>query len=142
MAGRLANKRCLIVGGTNGLGFAAAGRFLEEGASLVIAGLPEPNPEAALEALRQSAAPESRAWASAVDATSAEQVGQLFERAVTLLGGLDVLYHVAGGSGRRHGDGPLHECSDAGWQATLGVNRNSAFLPKRPAVGHFLPERP
>ena len=35
---RLAGKRCLIVGGTSGLGLAAARRFLDEGARLVIAG--------------------------------------------------------------------------------------------------------
>ncbi len=30
-------------------------------------------------------------------------------------GGFDGLYHVAGGSGRKQGDGPLHEISDEGW---------------------------
>ena len=39
MTGRLRGKRCLIVGGTGGLGLAAAARFLDEGASLVLAGL-------------------------------------------------------------------------------------------------------
>ena len=38
---RLANKRCLLVGGTSGIGLAAARRFVEEGARLVIAGLPD-----------------------------------------------------------------------------------------------------
>ena len=37
---RLADKRCLIVGGTSGIGLAAATRFLEEGAVVVVAGLP------------------------------------------------------------------------------------------------------
>src|SRR5436190_19598143 len=38
MDGCLTNKRCLIVGGTSGLGLSAAAHFLEEGAKVVIAG--------------------------------------------------------------------------------------------------------
>jgi len=52
-----------------------------------------------------------------------------------------VLFHVAGGSGRRHGDGPLHECSDAGWRATLDLNLTSTFLTNRAAVQVFLGHR-
>src|SRR5262249_2613172 len=54
------------------------------------------------------------------------------------LGGLDVLYHVAGASGRRHGDGALHQCTDQGWQLTLGVNLTSVFLTNRAAGRVFL----
>jgi NAD(P)-dependent dehydrogenase (short-subunit alcohol dehydrogenase family) len=62
----------------------------------------------------------------------------LFEQAVALLDGLDALYHVAGISGRRHGDGPLHECTDEGWQATLDANLKSTFLTNRAAVRRLL----
>jgi NAD(P)-dependent dehydrogenase (short-subunit alcohol dehydrogenase family) len=48
---------------------------------------------------------------------------------------------VAGRSGRRDGDGPLHQCSEAGWQATLDVNLTSTFLTNRSAVRHFLARR-
>ena len=52
-----------------------------------------------------------------------------------------MLYHVAGSSGRKHGDGPLHECTDAGWQATLDANLRSVFLTNRAAVRHFLNQK-
>src|SRR5439155_3422525 len=68
-------------------------------------------------------------------------VEQFAAAAVSHLGGLDVLYHVAGGSGRKYGDGPLHECSDEGWQYTLDLNLRSAFLTNRAAVRHFLAQR-
>ena len=125
---RLSNKRCLIVGGTGGIGQAAARRFVEEGARVVVAGLE---------------APETASAAAFVpcDATDPAQVSQLFEEARRLLGGLDVLYHVAGRSGRRFGDGPLHECTDAGWQATLDANLKSTFLTNRAAVHHYLSEQ-
>ncbi len=54
------------------------------------------------------------------------------------LGGLDVLYHVAGASGRGHGDGPLHECTDDGWRWTLDANLTGAFRTNRAAVRAFL----
>jgi NAD(P)-dependent dehydrogenase (short-subunit alcohol dehydrogenase family) len=135
---RLANKRCLIVGGTSGIGLAAARRFLEEGAALVIAGLPPDGTTQENLGALTSVAP----FASIeCDATDPAQVARLFAEAVRQLGGLDVLYHVAGGSGRRQGDGPLHECTDAGWHATIGANLTSTFLTNRTAVQHFLQQR-
>jgi NAD(P)-dependent dehydrogenase (short-subunit alcohol dehydrogenase family) len=120
---RLADKRCLIVGGTSGIGLAAARRFQQEGAALVVAGLAPP--------------PDSLPFVSC-DATDPAEVAQLFARVLDQLGGLDVLFHVAGGSGRRHGDGPLHDCTDDGWRATLALNLTSTFLTNRAAVRHFL----
>ena len=72
------------------------------------------------------------------DARSAEQVAALFADALAFLGGLDVLYPVAGASGRKDGDGPLHDCTDDGWWTTLDANLTSAFLTNRAAVRHFL----
>src|SRR5262245_46357283 len=121
----LSGKRCLLVGGTGGLGRAAARRFLDEGAAVVLAGH-EPAPDL------------SFAPVLVADVTQAEQVDLLFAEAVALLDGLDVLYHLAGASGRRHGDGALHECTVEGWDATLAVNLTSVFLTNRAAVRHFL----
>jgi NAD(P)-dependent dehydrogenase (short-subunit alcohol dehydrogenase family) len=122
---QLRDKRCLIVGGTSGIGRAAALRFAEEGARVVSAGLPGGD------------GPEDAHFLSC-DATKPEQVERLFADAVARLGGLDVLYHLVGGSGRRLGDGPLHECSEEGWGATLDANLTSTFLTNRAAVRHFL----
>jgi NAD(P)-dependent dehydrogenase (short-subunit alcohol dehydrogenase family) len=134
MPGQLANKRCLIVGGTSGIGLAAARRFLEEGARLVVAGLDEQQSAGAGEAL---VAPGPVRFI-ACDARQAKQVGCLFAEATAFLGGLDVLYHVAGGSGRKDGDGALHDCTEEGWQVTLDLNLKSTFLTNRAAVRHFL----
>jgi NAD(P)-dependent dehydrogenase (short-subunit alcohol dehydrogenase family) len=134
MPDRLKDKRCLIVGGTTGLGLATARRFLEEGAQLVISGRSVDKGAAAVDALH-SAGP---VHFFAGDAADAIQVKLLFEHTVETLGGLDVLYHVAGISGRRHGDGPLHECTDDGWQATIDANLKSTFLTNRTAVQLFL----
>lgn len=132
MSGRLAGKRCLIVGGTSGIGLASAVRFLEEGARLIVAGLKLPEPQSldSLMHLGLLACPRC-------DAAAPDQVNALFERSVSELGGLDVLFHVAGSSGRRHGDGSLHECTEEGWQHTLQANLTSVFLTNRAAVTAF-----
>jgi NAD(P)-dependent dehydrogenase (short-subunit alcohol dehydrogenase family) len=137
MAGRLAGKRCLIVGGTSGIGWAAGLRFLQEGAAHVaVAGLDEPRSHEGVRSLYEAA---GRPFLSiGCDARDPKQVDEAFAFAVHVFGGLDVLYHVAGGSGRGHGDGPLHECSEEGWQATLDLNLKSTFLTNRAAVRHFL----
>ncbi|HWE35072.1 MAG TPA: SDR family oxidoreductase [Isosphaeraceae bacterium] len=123
--GRLEGKACLIVGGTGGIGAAAAGRFAEEGARVVVAGLGGTD------------------GAISVDVADAGQVRGMVAEAVGRLGGrLDVLLHVAGISGRRYGDGSLHECSDEGWERVLAVNARGAFLTNREAVRVMLGQGP
>ena len=115
---------CLIVSGASGIGLATARRFLREGARVVVAD--------------RSPAPSGEFKSLTADATDAGQVAGLFRDAVRRLGGLDVLYHVAGISGRQFGDGPLHDCTDDGWRTVLEANLTSAFLTNREAVTHFL----
>jgi NAD(P)-dependent dehydrogenase (short-subunit alcohol dehydrogenase family) len=62
-------------------------------------------------------------------------LGQALDR---LSGRIDILFHVAGISGRRYGDAPLHECSIEGWDAVLNANARSLFLTNRAAVRQML----
>jgi meso-butanediol dehydrogenase / (S,S)-butanediol dehydrogenase / diacetyl reductase len=64
------------------------------------------------------------------DLTDAEQVAGVVEQS----GRLDVVVCAHGGSGRRLGDGPVDECTEAGWDATLDMNLKSVFLVCRAAV--------
>jgi NAD(P)-dependent dehydrogenase (short-subunit alcohol dehydrogenase family) len=47
---------------------------------------------------------------------------------------IDALFNVAGISGRRLGDGPVHECTDQGWDVTLETNLKGTFLMCREVV--------
>jgi len=58
--------------------------------------------------------------------------------AVSAFGRLDGLYHVAGGSGRRRGDGPLHLLTDEGWDFPLRTNLSSVVYSNRAATRQFL----
>jgi len=134
MSKQLHNKRCLIVGGTTGIGLAAARKFLEEGASVVIAGRSADKGKTAAANLKAI----GLIRFVSCDASDPKEVDNLFKTTIGFLEGLDVLYHVAGISGRKHGDGPLHECSVEGWQATIDANLKSTFLTNQHAVWHFL----
>jgi NAD(P)-dependent dehydrogenase (short-subunit alcohol dehydrogenase family) len=134
--GRLDGRTCLIVGGTGGIGLASARRFLAEGARVVVAGQ---SPEAGRSAMAQLG-PLGPVWDVAFElAAGAPEVTRMFTMAIDALGGrLDVLLHVAGISGRKFGDGPLHECSDGGWDRVMEVNASGVFLTNRAAVRFML----
>jgi NAD(P)-dependent dehydrogenase (short-subunit alcohol dehydrogenase family) len=134
-SGRLAGRTCLVVGGTSGIGLASARRFLAEGARVVVTGL---TPESADEAGRELL-PFGLAGSITADVADPGSVEAAFGEAVSLLGGrLDVLLHVAGQSGRRFGDGPLHECTPDAWDAAQAVNARGTFLTNRLAIRAML----
>jgi meso-butanediol dehydrogenase / (S,S)-butanediol dehydrogenase / diacetyl reductase len=64
------------------------------------------------------------------DAEAAGAVAAALER----FGRLDVVFCGHGGSGRAFGDGPVDECTEAGWDATLELNLKSVFLVCRHVV--------
>jgi NAD(P)-dependent dehydrogenase (short-subunit alcohol dehydrogenase family) len=51
---------------------------------------------------------------------------------------VDAVFNVVGASGRRFGDGPVHECTLEGWEATFAANARPAFLVSRAAVRCWL----
>ncbi len=60
------------------------------------------------------------------------------ETALARFGGFHGLYHVAGGSGRRFGDGPLDQITESRLGAHEQENLTSLFLSNRAAVRQFL----
>lgn len=128
----LAGKRLVIMGGTSGLGLSAARAFVAAGARVTIVGR---NPETA-KAAGQVLGPEVQVLCG--DAAESATAIRAVAESVKAFGGLDGLYHVAGGSGRRMGDGPLHELTDEGWEATTRLNLSSVVWSNRAAVRYFL----
>ena len=129
---KLAGKSIVIVGGTSGLGLSAAKAFIAEGARIIVVGREEEKVGEAEIALGEAS------LGLVGDATDPKVAGEAIELAVDNFGGFHGLYHVAGGSGRRHGDGPLHEITDEGWEFTLNENLTSLFYSNRAAAQQFL----
>ncbi len=122
----------MIVGGTTGLGLSAARACVAAGADVVIVGRSPESAAAACDELGSSA------YSFVGDATDPSTAQAAIDIAISRFGRFDGLYHVAGGSGRSAGDGPLHEISDAGWDATVDLNLKSLFQSNRAAVCQFL----
>jgi NAD(P)-dependent dehydrogenase (short-subunit alcohol dehydrogenase family) len=128
----LDGKRLVVVGGTTGLGLSAAVAFAREGARLVVFGR---SPESV--ALAQTRLGDA-GHALQADATRPEATENAIDACVARWGGFDGLYHVAGGSGRRFGDGPLHAMPDDGWTRTMELNLTSVAWSNRAAIRHWL----
>jgi NAD(P)-dependent dehydrogenase (short-subunit alcohol dehydrogenase family) len=62
-----------------------------------------------------------------VDVTSASEVESAIKNVIRNYGHLDILINVAGGSGRKWGDGPADSCTLEGWDKTLALNLDSVF---------------
>ena len=128
----LDGKSIVVIGGTTGLGRSAAQAFVDAGARVVVVGRSVESGAAAQAGLGAAA------HVLSADARDPATAPRAIEAALERFGKFDGLYHVAGGSGRSLGDGPLHEVTDDGWQATLDLNLTSLMLSNRAAVRQFL----
>lgn len=128
----LKGKSIVIIGGTSGIGLAAAHAFIDEGAKVVAVGLDTATCNRARLELP------SGAVVITGDATQLHTATDAVNACVQHFGTFDGLYHVAGGSGRRFGDGPLHELSLEGWNHTIALNLSSLMLSNQAAVKKFL----
>ncbi len=131
----LQDKTIIIIGGTSGLGLSAAKAFVRQGAKVVAVGKDQQSSREAEEELGPAAI------VLTGDALREETAPLAIETARREWGSFDGLYHVAGGSGRRMGDGPLHELTLEGWNKTLELNLTSLMLSNRAAVRVFLAEK-
>lgn len=121
-------KSIVIIGGTSGMGLATAIACKDRGAQVLVTGLKHEEMESLpndIPVLLGDAGEEGHAE-------------EALQMAVRSFGGFDGLFHVVGGSGRRMGDGPLHEMSVDGWTYTMNLNLTSLMLSNRAAVRTFL----
>lgn len=128
----LLHKKIVIIGGTTGLGWSAAKAFVANGAAVLVTGRNPENVQAANDELGMAVK------ALALDATKEGAATTAIQECVNAFGGFDGLYHVAGGSGRKMGDGPLHELTLEGWNKTFELNLTSLMLSNQAAVRYFL----
>ena len=72
------------------------------------------------------------------DASNPETINTAIKQSLNKFGDLHGLYHVAGGSGREKGDGPIHEISDKAWDYTTSINLDSIFYSNRAIIQQFI----
>jgi NAD(P)-dependent dehydrogenase (short-subunit alcohol dehydrogenase family) len=132
----LADKVCLITGAT-GIAAATARLAVREGGRVFLASLRPEDGRALHEAIRADG-PEPAFGFQAADLTRAAEVKTAVEACVERFGRIDAVFNVAGISGRRFGDGPVHEATEEGWDVTLDTNLKSMFLVCREAIWQML----
>lgn len=99
----------LVTGAAGGIGAAVLRAFEEAGASVL-------GVDCTGESVHRA------------DLTQADQVERAVVTAVERFGRLDVVFNGAGISGRRFGDGPVHECDEQAWDMVLATNLKSVYL--------------
>ena len=126
----LEGKRALVTGGSRGVGAATARLLARAGADVGISYRSrQEDADAVVEALRAAG---SRAWAQAGDLAEPETVEELFRRAESEFGGLDILVANAG---IWPPEGvPVAELTTAQWRRTLSVNLDGVFHCVRAAA--------
>jgi meso-butanediol dehydrogenase/(S,S)-butanediol dehydrogenase/diacetyl reductase len=124
----LAKKRVLITGGASGIGAATAGRFLEEGAKVIVL---DSNPEALAGIKRELPSLDGTIHA---DVSDADDVHRAFDELDSLVGGVDVLINNAGISLRSS----FMDITPHQWREVLAVNLTGTFLVAQAAARRML----
>ncbi|KRT62256.1 MAG: short-chain dehydrogenase/reductase [Chloroflexi bacterium CSP1-4] len=136
--GRLAGRACLVTGST-GIAAAAATRFAAEGAAVCVASRTEAHARDLAARVERSGS--RAAWIGA-DLADEAQAEAAVATCVGAFGRIDGLFSVAGGSGRRFGDGPIHALTAEAWDRTLELNLRSQAMVCRAAVRQMLGQPP
>jgi NAD(P)-dependent dehydrogenase (short-subunit alcohol dehydrogenase family) len=131
--GRLRGKQVLVTGGTTGIGLEIAGRFLREGARVVVTGRNQELGLRAEAALREA----GESWFVAADAGDPDAVTRSVGVAIEHLGTLDVLVNNAG-IGVEAG---LLRTPLADYDALMNVNVRGCLLYAQAAYPHLAGRR-
>jgi NAD(P)-dependent dehydrogenase (short-subunit alcohol dehydrogenase family) len=119
---RLAGKVCVITGAASGIGAETAALFRSEGAQVVGVDLRDDSPGVDL--------------AVACDVADEASVRDMYARARSELGRIDVLFNNAGIS--PSDDGSVLDTSLEAWQRVQDVNTKSVFLCCKHGIPHLL----
>lgn len=114
------------------MGLSAAIALKENGANLLVIGR---NPDSCAKAKNTLG---DNTIAIAGDATDQATIQNAITKAHDTFGSITGLFHVAGGSGRRWGDGPLHQLTLEGWNKTMELNLTSMMLSNQAMVSYFM----
>lgn len=121
----ISGSTAIVTGGSTGIGRAAARRFGEAGASVVVADVAAAEAERTVEMVTDAG---GEATFVETDVSDAAEVGAMVEEAVETYGGLDVAFNNAGieGESEPSADQPLDN-----WERVIDVNLRGVFLGMR-----------
>ena len=127
----LSGKVALITGGSRGIGAATAKRLAADGATVAISY--NSSPDAAEAVVREITDAGGTAQAYQADAASSDASATLVQQVVADHGGLDIVVNNAG----IYKTAPVHELTDADYDANLDINLRGSFAVIREAAKHL-----
>jgi NAD(P)-dependent dehydrogenase (short-subunit alcohol dehydrogenase family) len=131
--------RGIIITGATGIAAASARRFAAEGATVAIVSRTAGSIEALAQEIVEAGGTAHTATADLIDPAAAVAA---IEQVIGALGRVDGLFNVAGGSGRRMGDGPLHELTTEAYEATMRLNATTHVTVTAPVLRAMLAQEP
>lgn len=126
----LEDKVALVTGGSSGIGFAIAERFLQEGATVMIVSRSKKRCENAVTRLR-------KLWKQVDytngDVSRADDAKRIVDETITRFGRIDILVNNAGIYLEKRAE----NTSEREWDCIIDVNLKGVFLCSRAAYPHF-----
>lgn len=129
---KLQGKTAVVTGGSRGIGFATAKKFLEEGAAVVIAASTEESAARGVEKLR-AIFPEGKIGGIAPDLSSLSSVREAFEKVEKEFGGIDILVNNAGITEST----PFLSYTEELYDKVMDLNVKGVFNASRVAAEHM-----
>ncbi len=123
----LKGKTAVITGGTRGIGFAVAKKYLDNGANVAVAGSRPETVEKALAALAEYG---ERVMGISPDLCSPEEVAASFASVKARFGSLDILINNAGVSSRT----PLYDYTLEEFSRIIDINLKAVFVCSQAAA--------
>lgn len=125
---RLKDKVAIITGGSRGIGFATADRFLQEGATVIITASTQESADKAVEQLKQLH-PQGTVAGISPDLSKLASVREAFRAATSKYGCVDILVNNAGVSERT----PFTEYTEETFDKVMDLNVKGVFNATRVA---------
>ena len=128
-------KKIYIVTGASGIAAATIRRLLEAGNKVFYVSNQASQCTHLAAELEQAGWPADYVVGDLCTETTAEL---LIAACMDKYGRIDGLFNVAGISGRKFGDGPLHQCTAEGWGKTLAANLDPLFFMTKHVLNQLL----
>lgn len=135
---KLAHRRALITGASQGFGLAVARAFVDEGVDVMVCARGAERLRDTLEELAERAGTRSRVLAMPVDVSEPDDVQRLVKTTLAELGGLEILVSNAGVYGPK---GPTQDVGWAEWSRAVAINLLGTVLSCREVLPHFQERR-
>ena len=133
---RLKDKVAIITGGSRGIGFATANKFLYEGAKVIITAHTQPSADRAVQTLKDKH-PDSSIVGISPNIASLESVRSEFQKVIDKYGRIDILVNNAGISEST----PFEKYTEEVFNRVMDLNVKGVFNATKAASEFMIAER-